>query len=318
MKLSVLVPTYQRPTDLRRCLTALSNQTRLPDQVVVVVRDSDPTSRAVAEEAAGGPNGLPLDVVTVHTAGMISALNAGLPALKGDVLCFTDDDAAPFPDWLERIEAHYGRPDVVGVGGRDILVRYPETIEQTCRVVGRGSWYGRFVGNHHLRLEPARVVTAEILKGVNMSFRATAVAGFRFDEAFAVQASMCNEFDICYVARKGGAAPPVRPRHPGSSLHERPRRAFPGRTDPVRFYDRSHNLTFVLLKHLSWPRRLAFLAYIFLVGQRSSWGPVTLIAELVMRRRLPPWAEVRYSIVGKLAGVKSYLRTRAKMKRDDP
>ena len=317
MKLSVLVPTYQRPTDLRRCLAALANQTRRPDQVVVVVRDSDPASRAVAEEAAGGPNGLPLEVATVHTAGMISALNAGLPALTGDVLCFTDDDAEPLPDWLERIEAHYGKPDVVGVGGRDILVRYPETIEQTCRVVGRGSWYGRFVGNHHLTLEPARAVTVEILKGVNMSFRATAVAGFRFDEAFAVQASMCNEFDICFVARRGGGRilfdPAIRVRHYTSE-----RSGLPGRTDPVRFYDRSHNLTYVLLKHLSGPRRLAFLLYIFLVGQRSAWGPVTLIAELVTRRRLPPWAEVRYSMVGKVAGVKSYLRTRARMRRDGP
>ncbi len=307
MRLSVLVPTYRRPADLRRCLTALAGQTRQPDQVVVVVRDSDPESRAIAEEASHGPDALPLGMQTVRIPGMIAALNAGLEVLTGDVLCFTDDDAEPLPDWLERIEAHYRQPDVVGVGGRDILVHQPETVEQTCRVVGRGSWYGRFVGNHHLRLEPARVVTVDVLKGVNMSFRATAVAGFRFDEAFAVQASACNELDICFVARRGGGRilfdPAVRVHHYASQ-----RVGLYSRTDPVRFYDRSHNLTYVLLKHLSWPRRIAFLVYIFVVGQRASWGPVTLAAELATRGRLPPWAEVRYSILGKVAGVRSYVR----------
>jgi hypothetical protein len=65
------------------------------------------------------------------------------------------------------------------------------------------------------------------------------------------------------------------------------------------------------LKQLSWPRRLAFLVYIFLVGQRASWGPVTLARELIARRRPPPWAEIRYSVLGKLAGVRSYVRARA-------
>ncbi len=42
--LSVIVPTYRRPDEVIRCLKALENQNRLPDQVVVTVRPDDTAS----------------------------------------------------------------------------------------------------------------------------------------------------------------------------------------------------------------------------------------------------------------------------------
>ena len=309
MKLSVLIPSYRRPVDLGRCLAAIARQRRRPDQVVVVVRDSDPESREVVEKATLDWPELPLEVTTVRRAGIVVALNAGLDAVIGDVYCFTDDDAEPPPCWLERIEAHYRDPDVVGVGGRDILVRQPETIDQTCSVVGRGSWYGRFVGNHHLSLVPAQPMAVEILKGVNMSFRASALPGFRFDEAIAVEANSGSEFDISFAARRNGGQliydPAITVNH-----HARPRPDQPSREDSIRFYDYSHNTTYLLLKYLPWWRRLTFLAYFFAIGQRASWGAGTLVWDLVRQGRFPPWIEIRYSLVGKLAGVRQYLRTR--------
>ena len=270
MKLSVLVPTYRRPDDLRRCLAALANQTRWPDQVVVVVRDIDPASREAAEKAAIALTALPLEVETVRIPGIIAALNAGLPALSGDVFCFTDDGGEPLPDWLERIEAHYRDPDVVGVGGRDIVVRHPETIHQTCSVVGRGSWYGRFVGNHHLALEPSRPVTVDVLKGVNMSFQASAVTGFRFDEAFAAQSNTCTEMDICFVARKKWRPTRLRPGDPGPAPRERP-----GRTARPR--GRASILRLLAQPHLRAVEALELVATTHLSGLSLSDRPAGLM-----------------------------------------
>ena len=38
MDATVIVPTYKRPDDLRRCLDALKKQTKLPVRVIVVRR----------------------------------------------------------------------------------------------------------------------------------------------------------------------------------------------------------------------------------------------------------------------------------------
>ncbi len=46
--------------------------------------------------------------------------------------------------------------------------------------VGILQWYGRCIGNHHLGAGAPRRV--DFLKGANMSFRRTAIAGLRFDE----------------------------------------------------------------------------------------------------------------------------------------
>ena len=43
--ITALVPTYRRPRDLARCLEALRAQVRLPDEVLVVVRDEDAETR---------------------------------------------------------------------------------------------------------------------------------------------------------------------------------------------------------------------------------------------------------------------------------
>jgi glycosyltransferase involved in cell wall biosynthesis len=301
-----MIPTYLRPADLRRCLEGLLAQTRRPAQVVVVVRDTDAESRRVAEsyrDAASG--GTDIEIVPVSRPGMLSALNAGLPSMKGDVLCFTDDDAEPLPDWLERIEQWYEDPTVVGVGGRDLMVRDPATLNERCQVVGHCSWYGRVLGNHHLALDPPKPVEVCVLKGVNMSYRRTALAGFRFDERMAAYSSTWNELDAGFFVRRDGGRlvydPEIRVRH-----HVSPRSEF-GRGDPIRFYDYSHNYTYVMLKHLSWPRRLVFLAYFFLVGQQASWAPVVVGYQIVRRRRLIPWIEVKHSLAGKLSGVRSFL-----------
>src|SRR5215216_1661030 len=101
-QISVLVPTYRRPGDLARCLAALSAQQRRPDEVVLAVRDTDEETRTFLSEADLSP--LPPRIVPVAAPGVVAAMNAGLTASAGTIVAMTDDDAAPRPDWLRRIE----------------------------------------------------------------------------------------------------------------------------------------------------------------------------------------------------------------------
>ena len=176
--ISVLVPSYRRPDDLRRCLEALCTQQLGPAQVIVVARDVDESTHRVAQAFA---DRLPLEIVKVSEPGQVHALNAGLLRVKAEIVAITDDDAAPRPDWIAHIAAHFqADPQIGGVGGRDWY--YTPTgmvIVGQRRVVGRIQWYGRIVGNHHLGDGPAREV--HILKGANMSFRRVAIEGLSFN-----------------------------------------------------------------------------------------------------------------------------------------
>src|SRR5215216_3829434 len=95
MTTTVLIPTYRRPEDLARCLGALKKQTRVPDEVIVVVRDSDAETWAFLERCAPGyPT---LRTVTVKVPRLVPARNTGLDAARRDIVAMVDDDTAPHP-----------------------------------------------------------------------------------------------------------------------------------------------------------------------------------------------------------------------------
>jgi glycosyltransferase involved in cell wall biosynthesis len=75
-QVSVVVPTRDRPELLQRCLAALEKQT-IPVEIVVV------------EDREG--------------RGPAWARNEGVRRAKGEVICFTDDDCAPFPNWAASL-----------------------------------------------------------------------------------------------------------------------------------------------------------------------------------------------------------------------
>lgn len=166
MRISVVVPSYHRPDALVFCLRALEQQRRLADEVIVVIRDDDDESRDLLSSHPS------VSVVTVTKPGAVFAMTQGALSSTGDVIAFTDDDARPRADWLARIEATFdANPSVAAVGGRDVIhdaegVPRPMSLSTD---VGRLTWFGRLIGNHHRgRGGPRDVV---VLKGVNSSYR---------------------------------------------------------------------------------------------------------------------------------------------------
>src|SRR5262245_3511931 len=122
LKVSVIVPTYRRTADLARCLAALDAQQRHADEVIVVARHDDyATLDWLRTREASRPEPRRC-VVLVQQPGVVAAYNLGIESASGDVLCFTDDDAAPHRDWIARIaQAFKQNPKLGGIGGRDIV-----------------------------------------------------------------------------------------------------------------------------------------------------------------------------------------------------
>jgi cellulose synthase/poly-beta-1,6-N-acetylglucosamine synthase-like glycosyltransferase len=177
MKMTVVIPTYRRPDDLDRCLRGVAEQKRPADQVLVTIRSEDRESLLVTERWS---TSLPLESIIVPIPGVVQALNLALDEVSGDIITITDDDTFALDDWLQRIEQHFmDDPLLGGLGGRDLNHEHGRILPAVDDRVGIILPYGRILGNHHSGRGPAREVDA--LKGVNMSWRMSAIQGLHFD-----------------------------------------------------------------------------------------------------------------------------------------
>jgi glycosyltransferase involved in cell wall biosynthesis len=142
LTIGVLVCTYRRPADLKRCLDGLRQQSRQPDDVIIVCRDTDQATRDWLD--ARPENGLPVRVQIVAHPGIVAARNIGHDACRTDILASIDDDVVPHAEWLARMERHFlADPALGGVGGRDHVHDGERFDERLARTVGRLQWFGR-------------------------------------------------------------------------------------------------------------------------------------------------------------------------------
>ena len=105
-KLAFVVPTKDRPDDLRRMLASLRAQTRLPDQIIIV-DGSDPVVRHVVEEFPD----LKADYVRVFPPSLARQRNAGMQRLRADITLagYLDDDVVLEPDAIEKMISYWNR-----------------------------------------------------------------------------------------------------------------------------------------------------------------------------------------------------------------
>ena len=170
---TVVVPTYRRPESLVKCLAGLRSQSCSPSTVVVVKRVGD----ELTDRCLAGAVPLKPYVVSVERGGQMAAMAAGLAATQTPLVAFTDDDAIPRSDWIERLIKPFSNSEIGAVGGRDVVnANDPNSGEYSASEyrVGIVTPWGRLIGNHHIGIGPARYV--DVLKGVNCMYRRAAIA----------------------------------------------------------------------------------------------------------------------------------------------
>jgi GT2 family glycosyltransferase len=307
MDITVVVTTYRRPEDLSRCLQGLKRQTRLADEVVVVARDTDTETWNFLESF--NRENLPLRTATVVASGAIAAANVGLDEAKGDIISFIDDDAVPRNDWLARIEPYFLSDErVSGVGGRDFMYYENKLVEGSRKVVGKIQWFGRAIGNHHLGIGGSREV--DVLKGVNMSFRRSAIANRHFDRNMrGTSAQIHFEIEFCLALKKAGWKllydPAIAVDHYLGKRFDEDRR---NKFNEVALTNIVHNETLALLKHLSLARQIIFLIWAVLVGTREGRGIVQWLRFLPSEGTLA-WRKLIASLQGRWQGWQTWKKS---------
>lgn len=127
LRLSVVVPTYNRRERLERVLQALAAQTVSPELLEVVVVD-DGSSDGTAARLASLSTPFALVVKSQANGGPAVARNTGILAASGEKVLFLDDDVVPDPVLVEEhLRVHDAEPgDVVVLGTLSSLPHYAQ------------------------------------------------------------------------------------------------------------------------------------------------------------------------------------------------
>lgn len=129
MQLSIIICSYNRASYIGAALDALYQQTASLEQFEVIVVDNNSTDNTPAifkTWRENHPNGQ-FYYITEAQQGASFARNTGAALAKTDWLCFIDDDAIAYPNYVSQVIRHtYDQPFVVGFGGRIIPKYIPE------------------------------------------------------------------------------------------------------------------------------------------------------------------------------------------------
>jgi GT2 family glycosyltransferase len=159
--ISVVICTFNRIDWLVRCLEGLG-QLELPaNEIVVVDGPSTDGTREMLEELRS--KGKVILVPQPKLEGISAARNLGLQAVKGDLVCFIDDDAIPYPQWTKAILSGYKDDRVGGVGG-PVNNMAGELAMGRNAVSVYGDWADESKGQSVAGMYPVMV-------GCNMSFK---------------------------------------------------------------------------------------------------------------------------------------------------
>jgi glycosyltransferase involved in cell wall biosynthesis len=193
---SIVVPTRNRVAALGRCLDAVATQKGLDSFEVLVVDDGGGDADRVRELVATRPVAR---LVRIDGAGPAAARNAGAQAAVGGVVCFTDDDCEPAPDWAARLVQRLDR-GADAVGGRTVNGRPGDPFIEASELITQ-----HLQASTKLRL-PGRV----FIPSNNLACRRSLVLEHPFDERYATAAAEDRAW--CARVATAGAALVLEPR----------------------------------------------------------------------------------------------------------
>ena len=192
LSISIIIPTKNRPKDLRLTVETLLAQTVLPDQLVIVDQSAgDDSRREILGLLAAAPQGtrdrIRLNYVyDPSITGGAQARNRAMQIADCDVWLFLDDDVCLEPDFIAALLAAYHRfPTAAGISGIVTNYGFPPRAALAWRnLFVRGPFHDdrQPVYWNASRLRASDPVAVSRFGGGLMSFRADAIRGIQFDE----------------------------------------------------------------------------------------------------------------------------------------
>lgn len=300
LSVSLVICTRDRPRELARCLASLPQQTRQPDEVVVVDNASvTGETEQVCREAG-------VRYVREDRAGLDIARNTGARASESEIVAYTDDDVVLHPWWLERLVNAFDAPQIWAVTGLVLPAELATPAQWHFeRYWGFGRGFRRtdfgpaFLEAHKAYGCPTWLIGA----GANMAFRRRVFAqvGF-FDERLDVGAAGCSgDSEFWHRLLCAGGTCRYEPSVVAFHYH---RRDWGGLRKQIRAYMRGHSAALLVQYERSGRKgnlRRLFVSFPQLYARR-------LLKRLLSRGDASDIL-TREEITGLLSGIWFYART---------
>lgn len=119
LNFSIIIPTYNRPERLQKCLQSLAQLNYSRDRFEVIVVD-DGSQTPLDSVVAPLQNQIKIKLLRQDNAGPATARNNGAKVAQGDFLAFTDDDCQPLPNWLDQFAISLATAPTAMIGGKTI------------------------------------------------------------------------------------------------------------------------------------------------------------------------------------------------------
>lgn len=148
IEISVIIPTYNRGSVLKRCLEAFSLQTIPAETYELIISDDGSTddTKKITEEASLNAS-FSIRYLWQPNKGANAARNNAIHASYGKILLFINDDTIPIPDMLdEHLKTHreYPEENVAVLGKMTISPEVPYSIFAKLHLDANfGLWEGK-------------------------------------------------------------------------------------------------------------------------------------------------------------------------------
>ncbi len=172
LKITVVICTYNRAKFIGDALQSLYEQTldKNEFEVIVVNNNSTDETEDICQSFMAAHLELDLKYVVENQQGLSFARNRGIEEATYDIINYIDDDAIPYPDFLENILKHFTNfPDTIGIGGV-VIPNYE---------IGEPKWMSKYLEGLVTKVDLGKEIKKYDKKifpvGCNMTYRKSAL-----------------------------------------------------------------------------------------------------------------------------------------------
>lgn len=186
LKISAIIPTKHRPSDLARAVKSVLRQKRAPDELLIIDQSENDESRNLVMSIFGkGKYDLKLIyVLDPLIAGLVAAKDAGVRKSGGEIIMFLEDDVVLEEDYVANLaQGFIDDPHLMGACGMVSEVAGTGGLYQKIfHLFHRGIFRDKRIDVHGCKNKTGpRLIQSDYLSGGTSAYRREVFERVKFD-----------------------------------------------------------------------------------------------------------------------------------------